>query len=135
MSITSFNDSTIDLFRKIQDFCGHKLHFTDDLMIIFEFAGEAKFKELSFTSKYVMGLHKIILRKEDFGEDYTRKIKDDFSSALEDLKTQISRVIPESSSYFREKFLSMDMLSFQNLLQLVSDLSICKEYYNSLDRK
>ncbi|MGB9696737.1 MAG: hypothetical protein ACP5P3_07445 [Ignavibacteria bacterium] len=128
----NFNSSTIDLFLKIQDFCGHKLHLINDLMVIFEFAGEPKFKELSFISKYITGLHKIILRKEDFGEDYSRKIRSDFSSAIENLKDQISHTIPESNSYLREKFLSMDMLSFQNLLQLASELSICKEYYNSL---
>lgn len=131
----NFNNSTTNLFLKIQDFCGDKLHFINDLMMIFELAGETKFKELSFISKYIIGLHRIIHRKEDFGEDYSRKIKGDFSSAIENLKKQISEAIPESNSYLRQKFLSLDMQSFQNLLQLASDLSICKEYYNSLEKK
>jgi hypothetical protein len=130
----NFNSSTIDLFLKIQDFCGNKLHFINDLMMLFEFAGETKFKELSFTSKYITGLHKIILRNEDFGEEYSSKIKSDYFSAIENVKNEISNIIPETVSYLREKFLSMDMESFQNLIQLISDLSICKEYYNSLDK-
>lgn len=130
----NFSDSTIELFLKIQDFSRHKLHFVNDLMMIFELVGEVKFKELSFISKYITGLQKIISRNEDFGEDYSKKIRGDFSSAITNLKEQISCTIPESNSYLREKFLSMDISSLQNLLQLASDLSICKEYYNSLDR-
>lgn len=95
------------------------------------------FSELAFNGKYIKGLRIVISRISITGDEYKEKIFKEFTESTEKLSSRIKKIIETSgtnqTAYFEQKYFSMNQESIANLMSLIDDLSLCKEYLNKTE--
>lgn len=96
--------------------------------------------ELSFTSKYVQGLFRVLGQSSaNPGVQNSAIIKNDISASLEKIKEKIEQLIINSDyitkKHFGENYLGLSQNSLLNLTELMSDFEWTKEYLNHLKRE
>lgn len=125
-----------ELLDKIDNWSKNKLVNLDDLKFIIDNSSEEEFKQIIFTAKFLKGMLNILTgnkasktEKMKLMPEYTKNI----SELTDNLKTIISRT-PDSDEftpdYFQNKYLDLNQTSMQNFTSLISDLAICKDYFN-----
>jgi hypothetical protein len=100
---------------------------------------EKEFEDLIFTAKYIQGLMRVMKKAQTIPEvqsvDY---IKSDFTNNVKKIIEQIRNLFgekdDESKIYFEEMYLSSRQHSFENLILLLIDLELIKEYVNIMKR-
>ena len=92
------------------------------------------FGNLLFTSKYVKGLKSVLSRGPINGNEYTEKMFNEFTLNLEKVIEQLKKSLNSSENpekkIFDDKYFGMDHQSISNLMDLIDDLSMCKEFMN-----
>ncbi len=132
------------LVQDIDIFSGESLKRKDDLSRLIKLGysnqKEGLIEELSFTSKYVQGLFRVLKQGSANPEvQNTELIKNDISANLEKVKEKIEQLLENSTEktrkYFQENYLQLSQNSMFNLTELMNDLEWLKKYSNHLKRK
>lgn len=109
------------------------------IRIVTECKKEKEFEELTFTSKYVCGLMRIVKSYQSVPEvtsveHIERDLNENIKKGIEAINEIISSADEEQKSYFMKTYLSLTTESFSNLHQIFSDLEAVKKYINYLKR-
>jgi hypothetical protein len=96
---------------------------------------EAEFEELTFTSKYIQGLKRVLQKGGEFQEiDNLDHVKKDLTENMEKVIGDISALLIHSSEtnkkHFEDTYFSLTPNCFQNLNDLLEDLERVKKYLN-----
>lgn len=94
----------------------------------------SEFKDLIFTAKYVKGLKSVLSNRIVNADDFTEKIFDEFNSSLRKFIDLLKNILNDTDEkifkHFNEKYFQLDHECIVNSLELIDDLSLCKEYLN-----
>lgn len=136
--------SGIELLKAVDEFSQQKIKNRDSLHTLFDICikkDRIKFlEELSFTSKYLNGLARILMNASG-NSDYQNidNIKKDYSEnilkATEQLKKIILLLDDNTQKIFSIEFLDLTPEAFGKLRSLFEDLEWTKKYLNALKRK
>jgi len=95
----------------------------------------AEFKDLIFTAKYINGLKNVLSNRIINGDDIMEKIFDEFNKNIQKFIELLKRmVIPsdkKTEEFFNVKYFKLDQESIVNSMELIEDLTSCKEYFNN----
>lgn len=97
-------------------------------------------EDLAFTSKYCIGLYRILEEnKTEVSKDYKKDIEKDFSETIEKIKSKLDEIIHNFSDFDRESFktryFEMNHSAISNLFSLITDFSEIKLFLNHRKRK
>lgn len=132
------------LAEEINQFSGNQLKRKKDLETIIDLVyaddHEQYLMDLTFTSKYIQGLLRILkLGTANTEMQNISLIKRDISTNLEKIREKIEQIILDSDDqtrqYFRENYLRLSQDNLLNLIELINDLEWTKKYLNYLKRK
>jgi len=138
MTANSYN-----LIDEIEKYSGNQLKRRDDLSVLIQlgYANNQKgvVEELSFTSKYVLGLFRVLKKASGIADvQNTAQIKIDLTKNLELVKEKLEQLIvntdESTQKYFRHTYLDLSQNSMFNLTELMNDLEWTKKYLNRLKR-
>ena len=135
--------SGIELLKAVDKFSQQKIKNRDALHLLFDIC-IAKDKlqlleELSFTSKYLNGLARVLMTAAG-NSDYQNidNIKKDYSDnilkATDQLKNIVALIDEQTQKKFRVEFLDLNSEAFAKLRTLFEDLEWTKKYLNALKR-
>jgi hypothetical protein len=131
------------LLKEVDEFSGYTLKKRADLQIIFEECitkvKDKLLDELTFTSKYVQGLLRVL--KDGSSNPEVKNldnIKTDLSvnmqKAIGQIKEVISTTDGNTQQYFQKTYFELSQQGFMNLNELLADLEWTKKYFNELKR-
>lgn len=97
-------------------------------------------EDVAFTSKYCIGLYKILGQSStEVSEEYKKEITGNFTETIEKIKELFSVIISEFNEFERESFKSryfeMTQSALSNLISLINDFSEIKLFLNSKKRQ
>lgn len=97
-------------------------------------------EDVAFTSKYCIGLYKILGQNStEVSEEYKKEITGNFTETIEKIKELFSVIISEFNEFERESFKSryfeMTQSALSNLMSLINDFSEIKLFLNSKKRQ
>jgi len=97
-------------------------------------------EDVAFTSKYCIGLYKILGQSStEVSEEYKKEITGNFTETIEKIKELFSVIISEFNEFERESFKSryfeMTQSALSNLMSLINDFSEIKLFLNSKKRQ
>ena len=101
-----------------------------------EKSSEVSFNELMFSAKYIKGLRTVLSKITINGDAYQEKIFNEFTKNIEKFSLQIKSLLNNSGDLlngFEKKYFEMEHECMANLMSLIDDLSLCKEFYNRSD--
>lgn len=132
------SDETRNLLKIINDFSSKKIKNTFEISALIEAGtlpdGKKKFEELIFTSKYVNGLKSVLSNRSITGDQYIENMFNEFNVNLQKviglLKEVITGFDKNISAQFENKYFLLDQESIINTMELIEDLSLCKEFFN-----
>lgn len=136
-------DSVSKIIEEIEDYSGKQLKRKEDLSTLIQLGysndQKAIIEDLSFTSKYVMGLFRVLKQVAGNGEiQNIGQIKTDITNNLEKVKEKIEQLISnaeeQTKRYFRENYMQLSQNSMFNLTELMNDLEWTKKYLNQVKR-
>jgi len=130
------SENTQKLISEIQNFSGNRLKNVNDTGLLIELSdtgnSEDPFFDVLFISKFLYGSKAILSKENDIDKE---KLLKEFQLNLSDLKRIIKEIIEENNEItakFDKKYFELTQESMSNLYELISDLKICKDYFNSL---
>jgi len=132
-----------NFIENVEAFTGNPLNRKEDLRrligIVTECTKEKEFEKLTFTSKYVCGLMRIVKSYQSVPEvtsveHIEKDLNENIKNGMEVINEIISSGDEEQKSYFKKTYLSLTTESFSNLHQIFSDLEAVKKYINYLKR-
>jgi hypothetical protein len=136
-------ENTEILIQEIEVFSKNGLKRKEDLALLLFLGYSNNMREavedLSFTSKYVQGLFRV-LEKASGNADVQNlgQIKADITVNLEKVKEMIKQLISKAEEsdkrHFNESYLQLTQKSLFNLTELMSDLEWTKRYLNQVKR-
>jgi hypothetical protein len=136
-------ENTEILIQEIEVFSKNGLKRKEDLALLLFLGYSNNMREavedLSFTSKYVQGLFRV-LEKASGNADVQNlgQIKADITVNLEKVKEMIKQLISKAEEsdkrHFIESYLPLTQKSLFNLTELMSDLEWTKRYLNQVKR-
>jgi hypothetical protein len=140
--VNEFN--TEELVEEIENLSGNNLRRKKDLSVLLSLGYKNNqrevIEELSFTSKYVQGLFRV-LNQGSLNPDVQNidQIKSDISLNLGKVKDKIKELIENADGqikrYYAENYLELSQKGLLNLTELMNDLEWTKKYLNQLKRK
>lgn len=139
-----FSKNVQEIISAIDVLAKEKLNFREDLGRLIEMAYRNNkmdlLQDLSFQSKYSLGLLKIVQNRDNkIEEEYFSKVQNEFTKSIQKIKSSIESIISSESDFikqiFNEKYFEMTQTSFSNLNKLCTDLGFVKLYFNDLKRK
>lgn len=93
-----------------------------------------EFKDLIFTAKFIKGLKSVLNNRIVNADDFTEKIFGEFNSSLRKFIGQLKNYLNDSDEmifkHFTDRYFRMDHDCILSTLELIDDLSLCKEYLN-----
>ena len=135
--------SGIELLKAVDKFSQQKIKNRDALHLLFDICiAKDKLRlleELSFTSKYLNGLARVLITAAG-NSDYQNidNIKKDYSDnilkATDQLKNIVALIDEQTQKKFRVEFLDLNSEAFAKLRTLFEDLEWTKKYLNALKR-
>jgi len=133
------NAKTQDLLKEIQKFSGKKLRRINDIGILYNQTEIEKegllFTDLIFTAKSICGLKSVLLNKPQT-EESKKKLIIEYQSNLNLVSKKVMSILDhanfDTKESFKNKYFSTDDKSLHNLIELIDDLGVCKDYFNSL---
>ncbi len=137
-------NNSAGLVEEINKFSGNQLKRKEDLLILINlgYSNNQKelIEELSFTSKYVQGLFRVLKKSSsNTGVQNIELIKNDVSNNLNKVKEKIRQLISNSDemtkNHFNEVYLQLSQNNLFNLNELMNDLEWTKKYLNHLKRE
>ena len=136
-------ENTEKLIQEIEVFSQNGLKRKKDLTLLLFLAYSNDMKEtveeLSFTSKYVQGLFRVLEKASGNAEVQNMgQIKTDITINLEKVKENIKKLLYNAEdadkNHFNETYLQLTQNSLFNLTELMSDLEWTKKYFNQVKR-
>ena len=136
--------NAMELIEEIDNFSATQLKRKKDLSVLINICYSNNRKELiedlSFTSKYVQGLFRVLKQSASNPEvQNTSLIKNDITGNLNKVKEKIEQILEgsdeQTKEYFRENYLHLSQTSLLNLTELMNDLEWTKKYLNYLKRE
>jgi DNA-binding protein YbaB len=136
-------DSIAKLIEELDVYSGNQLKRKEDLSTLIHLGYSNNqneiIEELSFTSKYVQGLLRILNRASGSAEfQNIDQIKIDLSRNMEKVKDLIEQLLvyadDSAKRYFRENYLQLSQNSMFNLTELMNDFEWTKKYLNRVKR-
>ena len=95
---------------------------------------KAEFMDLIFSAKYVRGLKSVLSNKTINADNFTEKMFNEFNTNLQKVMEQLKNITDDSEvpakKIFSDKYFQMDQSSISNTMELIEDLSLCKEFFN-----
>ncbi len=95
---------------------------------------KAEFMDLIFSAKYVRGLKSVLSNKTTNADNFTEKMFNEFNTNLQKVMEQLKKITDDSEvpakKFFSDKYFQMDQNSISNTMELIEDLSLCKEFFN-----
>lgn len=135
--------SGIELLKAVDKFSQQKIKNRDALHLLFDICiakdNLQLLEELSFTSKYLNGLARVLITAAG-NSDYQNidNIKKDYSDnilkATDQLKNIVALIDEQTQKKFRVEFLDLNSEAFAKLRTLFEDLEWTKKYLNALKR-
>jgi hypothetical protein len=132
-----------NFLKGVEEYTGSLLLKKDDInklirIVVTENKVE-EFEKLTFTSKYVCGMLRVVKNAPGIPEVSTiDNIKNDLSENIKKGIEQLKGIITSSSEsekhYFDKTYFTLSTLNFSNLTSLFSDLESVKKYINHLKR-
>ncbi len=138
------NLSDKNFLSEVEDFTGGLLQKKEDVKKIIETVvaekKEADFDELTFTSKYICGLMRVMKNAPGIPEvNNIEYVKNDLNDNIKKGTDQLKKILQFRSTnendYFDKTYFTLTSLSFANLSQLFADLESVKKYMNHLKRQ
>ncbi|HMS65532.1 MAG TPA: hypothetical protein PKD83_09805 [Ignavibacteria bacterium] len=135
MEISADTKKLVDL---INDNSTNYIKNNYEISILIEEAIKSKsspdFEKLIFKSKYVNGLKSVLSNRTITGDDYMEKIFKEFNDSIQNivliLKSITENTTESTFRFFDEKYFALSQESMVNLMGLIEDLSLCKEFFN-----
>lgn len=132
-----FSENTTELLMEISSFGNKRINNLNDVGLLIEIgSGEKNLEPVAFTAKYVTGLKTVMDQSTPISDDARENIRKEFSENVSKLKDMLQEFLnneDESVVYmFSQKYFQLNQESFAELLSLAEDLSLYKEYLNSL---
>jgi hypothetical protein len=135
----TISEKTQELLREIQKFSSKKLKRISDIGILINQTERDKagllFSDLIFTAKSICGLKSVMLNKPQTEESKKTLVRE-YQTNMNLVSKKIITILENSSfdtkTDFKEKYFSTDDKSLHNLIELIDDLGVCKDYFNSL---
>ncbi|HMS34427.1 MAG TPA: hypothetical protein PKC91_10095 [Ignavibacteria bacterium] len=132
------SESSKKLIEKINDHSSIPLKNIYELTFLLESALRKEkldeFKDLIFTAKYVNGLKNVLSDRIITGDDFMDKIFDEFNKNLQKFINILRSIsVPSDSNtekFFEDKYFRLDQDSVVNSMELIEDLTVCKEFFN-----
>ncbi|MBV6477616.1 MAG: hypothetical protein HGGPFJEG_00355 [Ignavibacteria bacterium] len=125
------------LLEKINVVAPELLQNYDDVKVILELCGyensPVSFNELMFNAKYIKGLRTVLSKFPINEDEYMQKMFKEFTSNLEKFSLQLKSLLADSGdavTLFNKKYFELEHDCMANLMSLINDLSLCKEYFN-----
>ncbi len=130
-----------DFVEQIDNFSQHKLTNRDAIELLIELTwatpyGQQRIDEIAFLSKFLSNTYGILKRSTSETEGYeklTGEFQKNLEKVIEELKGLVDAAPPETKEKFSSMFLTMSAESFENLMNLLHDLSWLKNWY--IDQK
>ena len=95
---------------------------------------QEEFKDLIFTGKYVNGLRKVLDNRTINNDKYMSNMFEEFNKNLQKVIDLMKKIVEQAGEtekkHFNEKYFLMNHESIVNTMDLIEDLSLCKEYFN-----
>ncbi|MEO8209139.1 MAG: hypothetical protein ABI840_01150 [bacterium] len=135
----NFNDEVKDLVFNINDYSERHIKNIFEVSVLIDSAlslgKKQDFKDLIFSAKYVNGLKNVLSNRSINGDKYIEKIFDEFNKSLQKFFELLKSVVSVSGEsnviHFNKKYFQMNQENVFNGMELVEDLSLCKEYFNN----
>jgi hypothetical protein len=135
------SDKTQDLLKNIQKFSPKKLKMLDDIGILYNQTEIDKasllFSELIFIAKSICGLKSVLLNRPQTEESKKNLIKE-YQANMNLVSKKIMSILEhagfDTKISFKEKYFGTDEKSLHNFIELIDDLGVCKDYFNSLQK-
>jgi hypothetical protein len=126
-----------DFIRQLNDFSDHKLTRQDDLAVLLELAqtkNQAEdLEEIAFLAKFLTSTYGILKRSNSEVAGYD-KLSNEFRSNLDKVTEMLKRIVaeapPTTKGDFSSRFCSLTANGFENLMNLLYDLSWLKNWIN-----
>ena len=135
--------SGIELLKVVDKFSQKKIKNRDSLHLLFDICIVKDklqlLEELSFTSKYLNGLARVLISASK-NSDYSNieRIKKDYSENILKATDQLKKIImlldEQAQKIFTTVFLDLTPEAFAKLRTLFEDLEWTKKYLNALKR-
>ena len=132
-----------NFISEVESFTWNSLYRKEDIHkfieIVIAEGKEKEFKDLTFASKYICGMMRIVKNSPAISSvgdiDHVKNdLNENMKKAVEQIREIISAGGERRKSYFEEEYLSTTAYSFNNLSQFLSDLEAIKKYINFLKR-
>ena len=130
----TLSQTTKMLLSKINTASGNTLQCSMDLGVLIEISthgGQSLLDDLAFSAKFSTKSFELMRRIGKDGDGY-EKLEQEFSAQVEKSRMTISKLLEPADamtkSHFGSRYLAMDTLTMQNLMQLFHDLSWYKNY-------
>ncbi|MDZ4711716.1 MAG: hypothetical protein SGI89_05255 [bacterium] len=93
-----------------------------------------RFRQLIFSAKYVNGLKSVLGNRAINKDQYMEKIFGEFNTNIQKVVSILDEMTVQSKEnvrkFFNDKYFLMNHESIANTMELIEDLSLCKEYFN-----
>ncbi len=129
---------TEKLIEEINDFSDRPMMNIFEVSVIIEssFVSDKKlFMDLIFYAKYVKGLKNVLSGRSINRDDYMEKLFEEFNKTLERFISLLRELVLRSGDshikFFEEKYFRLTQENMINVMGLVDDLTLVKEYLNS----
>lgn len=106
--------------------------------------GYEAFEKLVFDARYTVGLYRAMQRTTEISgnaqviESQVQQMLQDFTNMVQSLQERLERSLSgsdgEVAASLRKKYLQLSGESFQDLLTLLADFSVIKQYLNAQKR-
>lgn len=135
--VAEISPKTRDFIRQLNDFSAHRLTRQDDLAVLLELGLTKDLKkelaEIAFLAKFLSSTYTILKRSSSDGVGYD-KLSQEFRSNLDKVIEALKGIVAEAPSTIKEDFSSRFFLmttdGFENLMNLLYDLSWLKNWIN-----
>lgn len=133
--VVEISPKTWAFVRQLNDFSSHKLTQPDDAAVLLELAQTKNLKreleEIAFLAKFLSNSYVILKRGGSDAVGYD-KLSQEFRSNLDKVIEELKGIVAEAPSTTKEnfssRFFSMTADGFENLMNLLYDLSWLKNW-------
>jgi hypothetical protein len=135
--IAEISPKARDFVRQLNDFSAQKLTHQDDLAVLLELGLTKKLKrelgEIAFLAKFLSNTYAILKRGNSDAVGYD-KLSIEFRTNLDRVTEMLKKIVagapPTTKEDFSSRFFLMTTDGFENLMNLLYDLSWLKNWIN-----
>lgn len=137
------NLSDKNFLDEVEKFTESSLQSKNDIQklinIVVALKKEKQFEDLTFTSKYICGLMRVMKNAPGVPEvssiDHVKKdLSENINKAVDQLKEILEESNKAEKDYFENTYTQLSSENFNNLQRLFSDLESVKKYLNYIKR-